>query len=348
MEFVTTTRGGRALIYERYKYVLNRRGRDDRVFWRCGKSRSCSGALTTIEDEIVSSRAHEHNHPSNEAEMIACKAVEGMKQAVKEKIDPVPAIYQEHLQEISARENLEEVAAQLPTLSSMKWSLYRLRRKRLPPFPTSRDEVHFEGEWTETNAGELFLLAEDGEGDDKIIIFSTAANLKHLSESDKIYVDGTFQTCPCLFYQIFTLHAFKHGKQFPFAYCLLPGKSRAIYQRAFEIVKRKAEELELDLEPDEVLTDFELAAIQGIKLAFPTTQVKGCFFNFAQALNRKISTLGFQVAYREDRAFNSFIRQTVALAFVPLQYVGLAFHALKMTAPNLPRVDEFIKYFEDT
>ena len=38
----------------------------------------------------------------------------------------------------------------------------------------------------------------------------------------------------------------------------------------------------------------------------------------------------------------------MALAFVPLQYVGLAFHALKMTAPNLPRVDEFIKYFEDT
>ena len=141
MEFVTTTRGGRALIYEGYKYVLNRRGRDDRIFWRCGKSRSCSGALTTIENEIVSSRAHEHNHPPNEAEMIACKAVEGMKQAVKEKIDPVPAIYQEHLQGISAREDLEEVAAQLPTLSSMKSSLYRLRRKRLPPFPTSRDDT---------------------------------------------------------------------------------------------------------------------------------------------------------------------------------------------------------------
>ena len=184
---------------------------------------------------------------------------------------------------------------QLPTLYSMKSSLYRLRRKRLPPFPTSRDKVYFEGEWTQTIAGEPFLLAEDGDGDDKIIIFSTDANIRYLSEADKIYVDGTFQTCPRLFYQIITVHAFINRKQFPLVYCLLPGKSRAIYQQTMEIIEHKAKELGLELHPDEVLTDFELATIKEIELAFPTTEVKGCFFHFAQALNRKISTLGLQV-----------------------------------------------------
>ena len=81
MEFVTTIRGGQALIHEGYKYVLNRQGHDDRIFWRCAKSRCCSGALNTINDEIVSSTASEHNHPPNDAGMIACKAVESMKQA---------------------------------------------------------------------------------------------------------------------------------------------------------------------------------------------------------------------------------------------------------------------------
>ena len=100
MEFVTTTRGGRPLIHEGYNYVLNSRGRDERIFWRCGKSCCCSGALTTINYEIVSSRASEHNHPSNDAEMIACKAIASMKQAVKDKIDPVPALYQHQLREI--------------------------------------------------------------------------------------------------------------------------------------------------------------------------------------------------------------------------------------------------------
>ena len=59
--------------------------------------------------------------------MITCKAIESMKQAVKDKINSVPALYQQQLREISAKENLEEVAAQLPTLYSMKSSLYQLR-----------------------------------------------------------------------------------------------------------------------------------------------------------------------------------------------------------------------------
>ena len=115
-----------------------------------------------------------------------------------------------------------------------------------------------------------------------------------------------------------------------------------------EIIECKAEELGLELRPDEVLTDFELATIQGIELAFPTTEVKGCFFHFAQALNRKISTLGLQVAYREDQAVSSFVRQTVALAFVPLRFVRLAWQGIKMTSPNIPNIDDFITYFEET
>ena len=52
-----------------------------------------------------------------------------------------------------------------------------------------------------------------------------------------------------------------------------------------EIIERKAEKLGLELRPNEVLTDFELATIQGIELAFPTTEVKGCLVHFSQALN---------------------------------------------------------------
>ena len=83
MEFVTTIRGARSLIFEGYKYIINRRGRNDIIFWRCAISRSCSGGLTTINNEIASSRAGEHSHPPDGAEMIACKAVEMMKTKIK-------------------------------------------------------------------------------------------------------------------------------------------------------------------------------------------------------------------------------------------------------------------------
>ena len=124
-----------------------------------------------------------------------------------------------------------------------------------------------------------------------------------------MYVDGTFQIYPRLFYQVFSLHAFKNGRQFPLVYCLLPGKSCTVYLRALEIIKQKTEDLGYTLAPVEVLTDFELAIIQAVELTFPTTEVKGCFFHFAQALNRKISTLGLQPAYRQNQDVSKFVRQ---------------------------------------
>ena len=45
------------------------------------------------------------------------------------------------------------------------------------------------------------------------------------------------------------------------------------------------------MSPPEVLTDFELTIIQAIELAFPTTEVKGCFFHFAPTINRKIANM---------------------------------------------------------
>ena len=74
--------------------------------------------------------------------------------------------------------------------------------------------MHFEDEWAQTTDGKQFLMTEDGD-DKRIIIFATDDNIKHLAEADTVFVDGTFYTCPQLFYQIFTLHAFKNGQQFP-------------------------------------------------------------------------------------------------------------------------------------
>ena len=70
MEFVKTKRGARALLHEGYRYVINRRGRDERIFWRCSKSRTCSGSLCTLDDQIISSRKDQHNHPPDEAETV--------------------------------------------------------------------------------------------------------------------------------------------------------------------------------------------------------------------------------------------------------------------------------------
>ena len=74
---------------------------------------------------------------------------------------------------------MDVVAASLPTFQSIRPSLYRSRRKRLPCMPRSRADVHFEGEWAQTIDSRQFLLVEDGD-DDKVAIFATDNNLKLL------------------------------------------------------------------------------------------------------------------------------------------------------------------------
>ena len=68
MEYITTKREGRALIYQGHRYVINRRGRDGRIFWRCAVSRLCSGSVTTTSNEILSQRDI-HSHPPDVAEI---------------------------------------------------------------------------------------------------------------------------------------------------------------------------------------------------------------------------------------------------------------------------------------
>ncbi len=143
-----------------------------------------------------------------------------MKQRAKQETTPALKIYHETLREVAA-EGDDEVAAVVPTFSSIRTTLYGKRRERLPPLPRSREDIHFDGEWAKTLRDEQFLLRSR----DDVYLFSTQANLELLGSSHTLYTDGTFNICPCLFYQILTIHAFKHGKQFPFAYFLLPGKS---------------------------------------------------------------------------------------------------------------------------
>ena len=40
-----------------------------------------------------------------------------------------------------------------------------------------RVQVHFSEEWIKTASGESFLLAEDGSGEDKIVVFATDTNI---------------------------------------------------------------------------------------------------------------------------------------------------------------------------
>lgn len=114
------------------------------------------------------------------------------------------------------------------------------------------------------------------------------------------------------FNQIFTIHILENDKQFPMVYCLLPGKSREIYNRVFTLIKEKMQNLGTDLMPDFIMSDFELALVQSVRINFPATTH---YFHFRQAMWRKVQALGRQQQYNEDAEFRQLICKTAAIAF---------------------------------
>ena len=124
-------------------------------------------------------------------------------------------IYAQELAAVSGYEGVElsEIAINLPQFPVIKSSLYRGRMTKYPSLPQTIQDITFVGDWTRTIQGEDMLLADSGDNHpERIIIFSTKKNLEILCNSDCIYLDGTFKSCPDLFYQLITLHAFVERK----------------------------------------------------------------------------------------------------------------------------------------
>ena len=168
----------------------------------------------------------------------------------------------------------------VPTLPSIKSSLYQKRREWLLPMPAKIDDVSFDGDWALSLTKEQFLI----QSQDNIHVFATEKNLYLLSQSEEQYIDGTFKIASQLFHQVLTVHCFKHGKQFPLVYCLLPGKSRSVYDKCFSIIGDKVKNLGFLPVVQRITTDFELALIQAAEAQFPGATSKGCFSHFSQAV----------------------------------------------------------------
>ena len=121
-------------------------------------------------------------------------------------------------------------------------------------------------------------------------------------------------------------------------------KSAAIYEKAFTALK----ELNPDLSPRRVITDFELAASNSFRKIFSTTEVEGCFFHFAQAIWRKIQDRGLAVLYKKNDEIRKVVKCLVALALIPSEDVHLAFcKILERLPPDTPLMP-FLEYYETT
>ena len=89
----------------------------------------------------------------------------------------------------------------------------------------------------------------------RIISFASSEYLRDLANADIFSCDGTFYTCPNLFYQIYSIHIPIDDIMTPVIYDFPPGKSQAAYARFFTLIKDKIADLGLVFSPTQPFTD---------------------------------------------------------------------------------------------
>ena len=110
--------------------------------------------------------------------------------------------------------------------------------------------------------------------------------------SQEWFSDGTFSTAPLLFEQLYTLHVVQYNTVVPVVYALLSNKTRDTYTKFIHALKI----LQPGLRPQQLMCDFEQAALQAFSNEFPGIQTTGCFFHLSQSVWRRVQTEGLKVS----------------------------------------------------
>ncbi|XP_046542471.1 uncharacterized protein LOC124252843 [Haliotis rubra] len=192
-KFLPTSRGGRYLVVEGFVFRLNRRRNDASwASWRC-QEKTCAATVSTVND-IITKHPSPHNHGPVHNEIKVRETLDRMKMVAKSSLGPIPTLYNEVLASVSDGPWTEEnrsFIAEMPTYDTVKNRLYQARRSTFPPIPSSRREIVIPDEFKTTNAGEPFVIINDGD-DDKILGMTTTVNMQHLCAAEVVYGDGTF------------------------------------------------------------------------------------------------------------------------------------------------------------
>lgn len=205
-----------------------------------------------------------------------------------------------------------------------------------------------------------YVEEDDADEEKRIILFSTKRNLEILFKCALWFVDGTFKTAPHIFLQIFTILGLvvRSGPDaedpdtavaLPLVYALLPDKAQEHYVTVLEKVKDIAARFRIRATlPTKIMSDFEMAIINAVRLVFPAAIIRLCFFHLGQSCYRKVQRVGLQEQYNdaEDRSIKNAVHSLLGLAFVPADRVVDAFVQLDRVAPQA--AGPVFRYFDET
>ena len=316
-------------------------------FWRCDKrdSDDCKARLhTSSETGEVIKLISVHTHGSDAAGVAASKIRTAIKRRAEETLEAPSTIVNQALEGAPIA-----VQGKIGNADALKKIIQRKRVvvQAAPAQPADLTslvipEIYQTYELT-PGQEEKFLLIDTGMGDtSRILIFGRHSTINWAHQMERVYVDGTFRIAPTLFSQVYVIMAERGGFVVPILYALLPNKTEETYRRMWEKIKN----LWSNFKPTSISTDFEQAALNSIRYAFPGVQLFGCLFHLQKNMRKKLSDEGLMSLYNNNPDFALAARKIVALAFVPPTSMEDAFEDLCNETPH--ELQPILNWFEDS
>jgi hypothetical protein len=131
----------------------------------------------------------------------------------------------------------------------------------------------------------------------RILLFFSTTSMEILRDSGNWHIDGTFKTCPSIFYQMVTIKCVISTSIVPAVYAFMEKKNKDNYIHLLTQLKSICQENNILLTPNRILTDFETALQDSIRIVFDGVQIKGCWFHYTQCLLRNLGLIFFNLNF---------------------------------------------------
>lgn len=170
------------------------------------RSNSCPARLIRKlgeNNQFVHTIKKVHNHMLDPRDAEVTESREKIKRIAKSSEESTRLIVAKSLEGVSV-----ESMAQMPSYKSQAETVRRQRKgiNKQPSAPKSLLELEIPDDVAKTSDGEPFVLYDSGPDEkNRMIILGTQRNLDILADCEVIYMDGTFDSCPQLFSQLYVI-----------------------------------------------------------------------------------------------------------------------------------------------
>lgn len=142
-------------------------------------------------------------------------------------------------------------------------------------------------------------------------------------------------------FSLFHLH-FCLLQVIPLVHALMESRTAQAYRDLLTFLRNFAP----NLNPDYIMSDFELAELQSLNEVFPRARLSGCLWHYTRAVVRNVRSFGLFELVRDSENARRIVRLCLAIPLAPPGRLQEALNSILIESRRLQLFNEFTEFFE--